>query len=116
METITYTQIPYFPGYKFIREISRPKFLGLKTRISSYTRRISRPPFFVGISFLKCGISNSLDGEEDDWLWKDMDAEDDTADAEEEWDPYDDVLMGLTDAETLELFKSDDEEDEFDRF
>ena len=36
-------------------------------------------------SFLKCGISNSLDGEEDDWLWKDMDAEDDTADAEEEW-------------------------------
>jgi len=29
---------------------------------------------------------------------------------------YDDVLMGLTDAETLELFKSDDEEDEFDRF
>jgi len=26
------------------------------------------------------------------------------------------VLTGLTDAETLELFKSDDEEDEFDRF
>jgi len=52
----------------------------------------------------------------DDWLWKDMDAEDDTADAEEEWDPNDDVLTGLTDAETLELFKSDDEEDEFDRF
>ena len=67
-------------------------------------------------SFLKCGISNSLDEEEDDWLWKDMDAEDDTADAEEEWDPYDNVLTGLTDAETLELFKSDDEEDEFDRF
>ena len=67
-------------------------------------------------SFLKCGILNSLDGEEDNWLWKDMDAEDDTADAEEEWDPYDDVLTGLTDAETLELFKSDDEEDEFNRF
>jgi len=31
--------------------------------------------------------------------------------------PYDDVLTGLTDAETLELYKSDDEEeDEFDRF
>lgn len=47
-----------------------------------------------------------------------MDAEDNTADADEEWDPYDDVLMvmGLTDAETLELFKSDDKEDEFDRF
>ena len=29
--------IPYFPGYKSIQEISRPKFLGLKTRISSYT-------------------------------------------------------------------------------
>jgi len=90
--------IPYFPGYKSLREISRPKFLGLKTRISSYTRRISRPPFL------------------DDWLWKDMDAGDDTADAEEEWDPYDDVQTRLTDAETLELFKSDDEEDEFDRF
>ena len=70
----------------------------------------------MGNSFLKCGISNSLDGEEDDWLSKGMDAEDDTADAEEEWDPYDDVLTGLTDAETLELFKSDDEEDEFNRF
>ena len=52
----------------------------------------------------------------DDWLWKDMDAEDDTADTEEEWDPSDDVLTGLIDADTLELFKSDDEEDEFDRF
>jgi len=74
--------ILYFPGYKSIREISRPKFLGLKTRLSSYTCCISRPTFL------------------DDWLWKDMDAEDDTADAEEEWDPYD-VLTGLTDAETL---------------
>ena len=46
-----------------------------------------------------------------------MGAEDDTADAEEEWDPYNDVLTGLTVAETLEVFyKSDDEEDEFDRF
>ena len=42
-----------------------------------------------------------------------MDVEDDTADAEEERDPYDDVLTGLTDAQTLELFKPDDE---FDRF
>jgi len=42
--------------------------------------------------------------------------QDDTADVEKEWDPYDDVLTGLTDAEMLELFKSDDEEDEFDRF
>ena len=33
--------IPYFPGYKSIREISRPNFLGLKTRISRYIRRIS---------------------------------------------------------------------------
>ena len=94
----TIQKLPYFPRYKSIREISRPIFLGLKTRLSSYTRRISRPPFL------------------DDWLWKDMDAEDDTADAEEHWDPYDDVLTGLTGAETLELFKSDDEEDEFDRF
>ena len=45
-----------------------------------------------------------------------MDAEDDTAGAEEEWDPCDDVLTGLTDAETLKLFKSDDEKDEFDRY
>ena len=66
-------------------------------------------------SFLKCVISNLLDREENDWLWKDMDAKDDTADAEEQ-NPYDDVLMRLTDVETLELFKLDDEEDEFDRF
>ena len=45
-----------------------------------------------------------------------MDAEDDTADAEKEWDPYDDVPTRLKALETLELFKSDDEEHEFDRF
>ena len=60
--------------------------------------------------------SNSLDREEDDQLWKDMDGKDDTADAKEEWDPYDDVLTGLTYAGTLELFKLDDEGDDFDRF
>ena len=77
--------LPYFPGYKSIREISRPKFLGLKTRISSYTRRISQPSFFWtnGISRFTVLLqvfsskellnivlskSNSLDGEEDDWL------------------------------------------------
>ena len=95
----------YFSEYKSIWEISRPKFLGLKTKISSYARRINRPLFF------------RLAGEEeDDWLWKDMDTEDDTTDAEEKRNQCDDVLTVLTDAETLEHFKSDDEEDEFDGF
>ena len=40
----------------------------------------------------------------------------DTAEAEEECDPFDDVLMGLTNAETLGLFKLDDEKDDFDTF
>ena len=56
-----------------------------------------------------------MDGEEVNWLWKDTDAEDDTSDAKEEWDLYDDVRTKLTDAEILELFKSDNKEDEFDR-
>ena len=82
--------LPYFPRYQSIREISRPKFLGLKTRILSYTHHISQP-------------SSKLTVFQDvSYYW--------------EWDPFDAVLTGLTDVETLELFKSDDEEDEFDRF
>ena len=86
----------YFLGYKSIREISRHKFLGLKTRILSYTRVISRPPLSSILTVFAVRLFLDLQ-----YLL---------------YLPYDDVLMGLTDAETLELFKSDDEEDEFDRF
>ena len=51
-------------------------------------------------SSLMCGISNSPDGEEDDWLMKECDdVLDETVD--NEWDPSDDAL---TDADMLELF------------
>lgn len=49
-------------------------------------------------SFKKCGISNALDGTEDDYLWDNMDEEevDDvlplTMDSEDEDDPYDDII------------------------
>ena len=46
-----------------------------------------------------------MDGEEDDWIWKDDDGTDNG-----EWDPYDD---GLTDQQMQELFNSDDEEEDF---
>lgn len=62
-------------------------------------------PTIVKSSFKKCGISNSMDGEEDDWIWKDDDGTDNG-----EWDPYDD---GLTDQQMQELFNSDDEEEDF---
>lgn len=58
----------------------------------------------------KCGISNSLDGMEDDWVWKDVEI---TDLADDEWDPYTDTLI---DADILELFNSDDKVEEFDGF
>ena len=48
-------------------------------------------------SFKKCGISNALDGTEDDYLWNDRD-EDDIDDlqpmiSEDDDDPYDDIIQ-----------------------
>uniref|UniRef100_H3A0T2 HTH CENPB-type domain-containing protein n=1 Tax=Latimeria chalumnae TaxID=7897 RepID=H3A0T2_LATCH len=46
-------------------------------------------------SFKKCGISNSMDGGEDDLLWGD-DNETETATSDPEWDPYDDAITKVT--------------------
>ena len=59
-------------------------------------------------SFLKCFISNSPDGEEDDWLWKDCDDVPDIT-VDNKWYPYDDALA---DADMLELFNSNSEDEE----
>ena len=65
-------------------------------------------PVIVKMSFLKCGMSNAPDGEEDDWWRKDCDdVPDETVD--NELDPYDDALA---DADMLELFNSNSEDGE----
>ena len=58
-------------------------------------------------SFVKCGISNWPDGEEDYWLRKDCDDVPDEAD-NNECDPYDNAV---TDA-MLELFYSNSEDEQ----
>ena len=54
-------------------------------------------PVIVKTPFLKCGIFNSPDGKEDDWLWKDCD-DVPVETVDNEWDPYNDAL---TDADML---------------
>ena len=68
----------------------------------------------VTYSFKKCGISNTLDGTEDDLLWEESNAEaadESEADNASELDPYDDRI---TEEGFAELFgMSDSSDDEF---
>ena len=64
-------------------------------------------------SFKKCGISNAMDGTEDDMLWEDGEiarVDDNDEAAVEEPDIYDDRL---TAEQHLELFGESDDEEEF---
>ena len=65
----------------------------------------------IKYSFKKCGISNLLDGSEDDVLWSDGDGEacDKVADEMDDVDLYDDMI-GADDM--AELFGDSDEDDE----
>ena len=59
----------------------------------------------IKYSCKKCGISNLLDGSEDDVLWRDGDG-----DEMDDVDLYDDDMIGADDME--ELFGDSDEDDE----
>ena len=60
--------------------------------------------------FKKCGISNEMDGTEDDMLWDGAEADDDnTHDNSDDEDViYDDTLLR---EEMMDLFDSDSDED-----
>ena len=69
-------------------------------------------------SFKKCGISNAMDGTEDDLLWLDDKEEDSNVSTElpvitAENDPYDDQVSGQ---EWNLLFNDSKDEDEFNGF
>ena len=66
----------------------------------------------VPTSFKKCGISNALDGTEDDLVWEE---EEDSSQVEEEpnCDVYDDRI---TPEQWQELFGESDDEEEFHGF
>jgi len=72
----------------------------------------SLPEEMVARSFKKCGISNSIDGTEDDILLEeDANPEQESADNEsEDEDLYDDQL---TEEQWQSLFGESDDEDEF---
>lgn len=62
-------------------------------------------------SFKKCGISNSLDGMEDEYLWQDEEeAEAEATSSDTELDPYDDCLATVSQDVIDELLISDDEQ------
>jgi hypothetical protein len=62
-------------------------------------------------SLKKCGISNAMDGTEDNSLW-DTDDKVETDSPDTEWDPYDNVVDSES-QDVLELFASDDKCDDF---
>ena len=76
------------------------------------TRRQELSKEMVERSFKKCGISNALDGTEDDLVWEE---EEDSSQVEEEpdCDVYDDRI---TPEQWQELFGESDDEEEFHGF
>ncbi|MES9884208.1 MAG: hypothetical protein ABW185_25465 [Sedimenticola sp.] len=80
------------------------------------------PSDMVARSFKKCGISNSMDGSEDDQLYSDLiangtsdtaDGDSDPEDTPDSDDIYDDVL---TNDQFVELFGTSDDEEDFEGF
>ena len=66
-------------------------------------------------SFLKTGISNKMDGTEDDLLWEEDTDKEDEKDEEDEEPTWDTDVAHITQEEMDELFGDSDEE-EFDGF
>ena len=68
-------------------------------------------------SFKKCGVSNAMDGTEDDYLFEDDPAEiENEEEADDTADPYDDCLTAISQDLFDELFKSDEEDEIFEGF
>lgn len=76
------------------------------------------PSKIIVKAFKKCGISNAMDGTEDDCLWEEKDSEDDS-DGEEDTECsayYTDKDFPWTEEQYDELFHSESEEEEFEGF
>ena len=58
----------------------------------------------------KCGISNAMDGTEDDLLWDD---DEEIEVPGKEWDPYDELLNDESEDVLEELFALDNECEDF---
>ncbi|KAG7154701.1 Pogo transposable element-like 72 [Homarus americanus] len=68
-------------------------------------------------SFKKCGISNSMDGMEDDMLWEDEDeTEAEAMSSDLEFDSYDDAAINVSQDVLEELMMSDVDDVDFERF
>ncbi|KAG7171190.1 hypothetical protein Hamer_G021670, partial [Homarus americanus] len=65
-------------------------------------------------SFKKCGISNSMDGMEDDMLWEDEDeTEAEATSSDLEFDPYDEAAINVSQDVLEELMISDVDDVDF---
>ena len=84
----------------------------LEEKITSFQSLQELSKEMVECSFKKCGISNALDGTEDDLVWEE---EEDSSQVEEEpdCDVYDDRI---TPEQWQELFGESDDEEEFHGF
>jgi len=75
-------------------------------------------PAIIRKAFLKCGISNALDGTEDDYLWHEPDSVQETSDDSDDDDPldsdndfYDDATNTCGFEEWTELFGDSNSDD-----
>ena len=74
------------------------------------------PPAIIQRGFLKCCISNALDGSEDDAVYNGDSDESDGGESDRD-DPHDDAITAEDEKEMNELFDSSDEgENDFDGF
>ena len=60
-----------------------------------------------------CGISNAMDGTEDDLLWDTDDVDEEIEAPSKEWDSYDELLNDESEDVLEELFALDDECEDF---
>ncbi|KAG7175612.1 hypothetical protein Hamer_G024907 [Homarus americanus] len=69
------------------------------------------------LSLKKCGISNSMDGMEDDMLWEDEDeTEAEATSSDLEFDPYDDATINVSQDVLEELMMSHVDDVDFECF
>ena len=88
--------------------LKRPDLATVVGWVKEAWEKIETPT--ICYSFKKCGISNSLDGTEDDILWQENNGNDESDSEPEEDEAYDDIM---TEQQVRQLLEHDDGEEDF---
>ncbi|KAG7176176.1 hypothetical protein Hamer_G028281, partial [Homarus americanus] len=112
----TMPKIKFSAGvFVHVNEKGRMDEQGIKLWIDHIWCR--RPGGFRKQRSLLCGISNSMDGMEDDMLWEDEDeTEAEATSSDLEFDPYDEAAINVSQDVLEELMMSDVDDVDFEGF